>query len=144
MWSPDGAKIAYLGGGTDPDGNEARNIDLWTFDLNSEQSNQDIFSGVQEAFRGLSWGTPSTVTPLLRLRINDPHPLTAGVSTTGTVYLTAPAPSGGTTVTLTRLGAAGIITLPPFVNIPEGETQANFQIDSAFEPTTGTRMFWQK
>lgn len=131
VWSPDGSGIGYFGGYVTTDG-DAINTDVWTYDLATGQSNQEVFSGVQEAFRGLSWGTPSTFIPPVSVRINDPNPLTAGRSTTGTVYLSTPAPAGGTLITLTINGAAGIITLPQSsLTVPQGETQATFTIDSA-------------
>lgn len=132
IWSPDGGKIAYFGGSLDPEGNDSGNTEIWTVDLVTEAAQQLLTDGTVEAFQGLSWGVPSTTTPALRLRIADPIPVTAGQSTTGTVYLRDPAPAGGTVITLTRLGAAGIIDLPQTsVTIPEGATEATFPINTS-------------
>ncbi|MBK9766716.1 MAG: hypothetical protein IPP63_06690 [Chloracidobacterium sp.] len=79
---------------------------------------------------GLSWGTPPAAGPALSLRINQPNPVTSGTSTTATVYLNEPAPTGGVTVSLQALGAIGAMTVPSSVVIAEGETQAVFTIDT--------------
>lgn len=131
VWSPDGSEIAYLGGSIDPEGNEVANNEIWTFDLTTQIPEQVLFDGVPEAFQGLSWRVPAAATPLLRIRINDPNPVTAGQSTTGTVYLSAPAPAGGTVINLSRSGATGIIDLPQSsVTVPEGATEATFPINT--------------
>jgi hypothetical protein len=130
-WSPDGTEIAYFAGTWDPVEQDTGRNEIWTFHLGSQTSQQVLYDGGTEAFTGLSWRVPSTTTPPLRIRINAPNPVMAGYPTTGTVYLNAPAPAGGTEISLTRLGAAGIIELPqPSVTIPEGATEATFPINT--------------
>jgi Tol biopolymer transport system component len=129
-WSPDGNEIAYFAGAWLPDG-DSGNTEIWKFDLATQSTQQLHVDGGLEALTGMSWRVPSTTTPPLRIRINTPNPVMAGYPTTGTVYLNAPAPAGGTEITLTRLGAAGIIDLPqPSVIIPEGATEATFPINT--------------
>ncbi len=127
-WSPDGTEIAYFAGRWDPVEHDTGRNEIWTLHLGSQTSQQLLYDGGTEAFTGLSWQIPSTVTPALRIRINDPNPVMGGSATTGTVYLNAPAPAGGTVITLTRTGAAGIIELPPTVTVPEGATEVTFPI----------------
>lgn len=55
-----------------------------------------------------------------------PSPIVSGASATGTVTLTAGAPSGGTTVNLSASStAAGV---PVSINIPEGQTSGTFPV----------------
>lgn len=136
-WSPDGTKIAYITSTNFPD---VPNGEIWTIDANFGYEDQVVFHGGYETFRGLSWGTPSSEIPPLRVKINDPHPVEAGTSTTGTVYLSSPAPAGGTTVTLDYNGdltVPYIFTFPEStgspreltLTVPEGATEAAFQIE---------------
>ncbi len=136
-WSPDGTKIAYITSTNYPN---VPNGEIWTVDANFGHEEQVVFHGGYETFRGLSWGTPSSEVPPLRVKINDPHPVEAGTSTTGTVYLSSPAPAGGTTVTLSYNGDLTqpyIFTFPESTDspreltltVPEGATEAAFQID---------------
>ena len=140
VWSPDGSEIAYLGGSIDPEGNEVANNEIWTFDLTTQIPEQVLFDGVPEAFQGLSWRVPAAATPLLRIRINDPNPVTAGQSTTGTVYLSAPAPAGERHQPVS-LGATGIIDLPQSsVTVPEGATERHFRSTPRSGSTTVAMM----
>jgi len=58
----------------------------------------------------------------------DPPSFTAGQATTGTVYLSQPAPAGGLTVTLKS--SRGGFTLPTAIAVPVGVTSANFYLTS--------------
>lgn len=134
VWSPNAGenKIAYLAGDQNPD-NPISNLEIRTIDLDTEFEEQIISQGVPDGLRGFDWGIPSTVVPQLSMRINAPHPLLGGTSTTGTLYLSSPAPAGGTTITLLAGNPVGqtVISLPSTaILIPEGQTQANFQIDA--------------
>ncbi len=131
VWSPDGTKIAYPIGGYDEIAEyEIRGLGVRSYELATGIEEQIDLSGFFEGVNGLHWGTPTTVQETLSMRINSPHPLASGSSTTGTLYLADPAPPGGTTVTLSTLGAVGAITVPASVVIPEGETTVNFPITS--------------
>lgn len=129
-WSPNGEKIAYIASTSSP---FVPNGEIWSLDITNGTEEQIMFHGSYDALRGLSWGIPSSQTPTLRLKINDPHPVFAGTSTTGTVYLAAPAPAGGAQITLSYSGDLSfprIFTLPETViTIPEGQTEAVFDID---------------
>ncbi len=131
VWSPDGTKIAYPIGQYDEIAEyEVRGYGVRTYDLTTADVEDVDLTGFFEGINGLHWGVPTTTVPTLSMRINSPHPLASGSSTTGTLYFADPAPPGGTTVTLSTLGAIGAITVPASVVIPEGETTVNFPITS--------------
>ena len=132
VWSPDGTKIAYPIGAYDeiPD-YEIRGLGVRSYELATGIEEQIDLSGIFEGVNGLHWGVPTTVQEPLSMRINSPHPLASGAATTGTLYLDAPAPAGGTTVTLSALGMVGAITVPASVVIPEGQQTVDFPITSA-------------
>jgi hypothetical protein len=69
--------------------------------------------------------TPSSVLTSVNLVLTS---LTGGLSTTGTVTISAPAPAGGLTVSLaTNIGQASV---PASVVVLEGATTANFTLSS--------------
>lgn len=128
VWSPDGTKIAfYAGENLDYDG--GLRIEMIGVD-GSNQTQVFTPDGIPR-FSGLSWGVSSQVTPPLTLRINSPHPVPGGDSTTGVVTIDTPAPVGGVTVNLFCSCAVGAITIPPSVTIEEGQTQGSFPISTA-------------
>lgn len=131
VWSPDGTKIAYPIGQYDEIADvEILGLGVRTYDLTTSIVEDVDLTGFYEGINGLHWGVPTTVQPTLSMRINSPHPLASGSSTTGTLYLNAPAPVGGTSITLSALGAIGAITVPTSVVIPEGQVSVDFPITS--------------
>ncbi len=138
VWSPDGTTIAYPAAQVDFTQfvvNVGRAVR--TYNLQTQQMEEIYVSGSPEGIHGMTWGTPTNEVPAIGLHINSPHPLAAGQSTTGTVYLADPAPPGGQLVSLTMTnGDAGTISFPESnVVIPEGATQATFAIDSPINTT---------
>ncbi len=134
VWSPNPGenKIAYLAGDQNPD-NPIEGLEIRTIDLGTSLEEQIVSQGVPYGLRGMDWGIPSAIVPPLTLRINQPHPLLGGTSTTGTLTRATPAPAGGVTITLLAGNPVGqtIISLPSTsVFIPEGQTQGTFQIDA--------------
>src|SRR5262245_56189378 len=71
---------------------------------------------------------PSTAPTLTAVSIN-PASVVDGNSTTGTMTLSAPAPSGGMVVTLSDNSAA--VTIPASVTIAAGATSAGFTITTS-------------
>jgi hypothetical protein len=59
-----------------------------------------------------------------------PNPVTGGEPATGTVTLTSPAPSGGSSVTLISSNT-DYATVPPSVTVLEGQTSASFTISTS-------------
>lgn len=76
------------------------------------------------AYRAL---TGMTIASITALSLN-PTTVTAGATSTGTVTLNIPAPSGGTVVTLSSNNAAA--TVPPSVTVPEGSNTAQFTVNT--------------
>jgi hypothetical protein len=70
-------------------------------------------------------------SPIASLTVS-PSTVIGGESSTGTVTLTAPAPSGGSVVTLSDVGE--VTTIPESVTVPAGATTATFPI--ATQPVT--------
>jgi len=89
--------------------------------------------------------TAGGATSVSALAIN-PVSLTGGGSTTGTVTLSAAAPSGGAVVTLAKAlsnGGTGTVpaTIPASVTVPAGQTSASFAIGtSSVIATTNVRI----
>ena len=133
VWSPDGLSIAYPAADVDFNVFELYvGRAIRTFNLQTQQMDEIYVSGLPEGIHGMTWGTPTSIVPPISLRINSPHPLTSGQSTTGIINLADPAPPGGMAVTLTVAnGDTSSITLPvSVITVPEGQTHANFAIDS--------------
>lgn len=59
----------------------------------------------------------------------NPSSIVAGQSTTGTVTISGPAPAPGVVVTLQT--SSGLVTAPPTVTIPTGQTSATFTVDTS-------------
>src|SRR3954463_3401645 len=81
----------------------------------------------RSAFVNLAAG--ATAPSLASLAIT-PASVAGGSNATGTVGLTSAAPSGGLSVTLAT-GNASVAQPPPIVNVPAGQTQANFTVTTS-------------
>ncbi len=80
---------------------------------------------ITAAYGGLSNYAYMTVQPLLRSISVSPYSVIGGSSATGTVNLNGPAPSGGTTVTLSSSPAASV---PASVTVAAGATTQTFAV----------------
>jgi len=74
--------------------------------------------------------------PLLKLII-DPSQVVHGTSATGTVYLTAIAPAGGTNVLLMSSDIS-IATVPSFITVPGGRDKVDFAVTTLMAGPTVT------
>jgi hypothetical protein len=130
--SADGGKtfsqinVTSVGGGVlnmavDPSGNTS----LGWVGYNSNSGKYDVF---------FSRGTVTTSSPLASLTLN-PSTVYGSISTTGTVTLSAPAPSTGLVVYTTAGGGA---VVPFSVTIPAGSSSADFEIDTSSVSTQTT------
>lgn len=72
---------------------------------------------------------PAPPNPIASLSLS-PTSVLGGASSTGTVTLGSPAPSGGAVVALTRSNAS-VVTVPPNVTVPAGQTSAPFTITTS-------------
>jgi subtilase family serine protease len=68
-----------------------------------------------------------TVTPALSSLAFSPNPVTAGSATTGTITLTGPAPTGGSSVTVAESG----VSTPIACTVPAGSTTGTFSVTVA-------------
>lgn len=83
----------------------------------------------------LGW-KPSTATPPVLSAVSaSPNPVTGGQSATGTVTLSAVAPSGGAVVALASASSA--FSVPASVTVPQGVRTASFTIRTT-APSTAT------
>ena len=84
-----------------------------------------------------------TVNPSVNVWVTSlalsPSTVTAGASSTGTVTLNAPAPSGGATVQLSSMSPA---TVPPTVTVPGGATTATFTVGTTSVSATTQAKLW--
>jgi len=76
----------------------------------------------------LGYNQAQTSQPTLSSLVLNPSSVTGGQSATGTVNLTAPAPSGGTAVTLSNANSAA--SVPSSITIPANLSSANFAINT--------------
>src|SRR5262249_55816719 len=65
--------------------------------------------------------------PLLQSMTISPTSVRGGTNATGTVFLSAPAPAGGISVTLSTSNRA-VPPVPGIVNVPGGQTSASFTL----------------
>src|SRR5205814_2630462 len=65
--------------------------------------------------------------PLLQSMTISPASVAGGTSATGTVFLSAPSPSGGISVTLATSNSSAA-QVPSIVNVPAEQTSANFSV----------------
>jgi hypothetical protein len=65
--------------------------------------------------------------PLLQSVTISPASVAGGTRATGTVFLSAPSPSGGISVTLATSNSSAA-QVPGIVNVPAGQTSANFSV----------------
>ncbi len=85
-------------------------------------------AGVAGPFSSTRSFTPTAATgtaPALSSLAVAPSSVVGGASSTGTVTLTAPAPTGGSVVSLSSANAAAV-SVPPSVTVPSGQLSANF------------------
>jgi len=75
----------------------------------------------------LSPGSVAAQDPPLASLVLNPNSVVGGLSATGTITLSAPAPPGGTVVTLTNPKPQAA-TIPPSVLVSEGSTASTFPI----------------
>jgi hypothetical protein len=84
----------------------------------------------------LGWKPPVATAPTLSSVSASPNPVTGGQSSTGTVTLSAVAPTGGTVVALAS--ASSVFSVPASVTVPQGARTASFRITTAATSTVTT------
>lgn len=74
--------------------------------------------------------------PLLQSMTISPASVAGGTNSTGTVFLSSPAPAGGISVTLATSNSS-VAVVPGIVSVPGGQTSANFTV-TTFAVQTNT------
>jgi hypothetical protein len=93
-------------------------------------------AGRVNVYRALQAVSGSPTQPSLSSLSLNPTSVVGGNSSTGTVTLTAPAPSGGFVVNLSSSNTS-VATVPSSVTVPAGATSANFTV--ATNPVSSVR-----
>ncbi len=114
--------------------------DLGRFDITTSPVEQPTPVTISVTGRGITRSATLTVAPSLPALTGlgvSPSSVAAGTSSTGTVTLGSPAPSGGVTVTLgsSLPGSAGV---PGTVTVPAGSTSATFPVSTSPDARTTT------
>jgi hypothetical protein len=99
-----------------------------TFQIRTHEVGFTAQREVQAVLGSITRSAVITLTPSLRSFTVNPTTVVGGNPITGTVTLHAPAPAGGTVVTLSS--GSGAIIVPNSVMIPAGQTTATFQIQT--------------
>jgi hypothetical protein len=100
-------------------------------------SNVSISGTYNGATQSALLGIEASTLNLLSL---SPTSVTGGASSTGTINLTSPAPSGGTVVSLSSSDPS-VAAVPDFVTVPAGATSATFAVaTSAVSASTSVVM----
>lgn len=77
-----------------------------------------------------------SLSPVVAALTVSPNTLVAGLSATGTITLSGPAPAGGQLVSLTTNNVSA--TVPATVNVPQGSTSATFSVTTVSVPVEVT------
>jgi hypothetical protein len=111
-------------------GNTANSFDITTSRvfLQSSVRIDATAGGVTKSF-WMDLGSDPNAPPLLQSVAVSPTSVAGGSTATGTVFLSQPAPAGGITVTLAT--SSSVATAPGIVNVPGGQTSANFTITTS-------------
>ncbi|MCI0535199.1 MAG: hypothetical protein L0Z50_08220 [Verrucomicrobiales bacterium] len=111
-------------------GNSANSFDITTSRvfLQSSVRIDATAGGVTKSF-WMDLGSDPNAPPLLQSVTVSPTSVAGGGTVTGTVFLSQPAPTGGITVTLAT--SSSVATAPGIVNVPGGQTSANFTVTTS-------------
>ncbi len=121
-----------------PEGNSAVSFTITTSPVIGLPTGGNIFAtagGVTKSVFITVTADPNA-PPLLQSLSITPSSLPGGTAATGTVVFSAPAPAGGTSVTLSTSNRA-VATVPGIVTVPGGQTSATFTV-TTFPVTADT------
>lgn len=113
------------------------NSSVGTFNIGTGAVAATSVRQVQVTYAGKTLSANVTLTPSLQKVTVSPSVVQAGKSTTGTVFIFAPAPAGGYSVSLSDNSSA--LSTPTSVTIPAGATSASFSITTAKVTSAATR-----
>ena len=101
-----------------------------SFTITGRQTNRNYTLGIYASDGNSAQSATLTVIGNSIASVSmSPSTVQSGSSSTGTVVLTSPAPTGGWLVTL-RAGAAGSVNPPANVTVPAGATSATFTVST--------------
>jgi hypothetical protein len=114
---------------TIPGGNSASSFAIGTSRVTGLPTGGNVFATAGDVTKSIfvNVSADPNAPPLLQSMTISPSSVSGGTNATGTVFLSSPAPAGGISVTLATSNA-NAARAPGVVNVPAGQTSANFTI----------------
>jgi hypothetical protein len=114
---------------TIPGGNSASSFAIGTSRVTGLPTGGNVFATAGDVTKSIfvNVSADPNAPPLLQSMTISPSSVSGGTNSTGTVFLSSPAPAGGISVTLATSNA-NAARAPGVVNVPAGQTSANFTI----------------
>src|SRR4029450_4297603 len=114
---------------TIPAGNSATSFAIGTSTVTGLPTGGNVFATAGEVTKSIfvNVSADPNAPPLLQSMTITPASVSGGTNATGTVFLSSPAPAGGASITLATSNA-NAARAPGVVNVPAGQTSANFTI----------------
>jgi hypothetical protein len=114
---------------TIPAGNSATSFAIGTSTVTGLPTGGNVFATAGGVTKSIfvNVSPDPNAPPLLQSMTITPASVAGGTNATGTVFLSAPAPAGGASITLATSNAAAA-TVPGVVNVPSGQTSASFTV----------------
>ena len=114
---------------TIPEGNSATSFAIGTSAVTGLPTGGNVFATAGGVTKSIfvNVSADPNAPPLLQSMTITPTSVRGGTNATGTVFLSAPAPAGGISVTLSTSNRA-VATVPGIVTVPGGQTSASFTV----------------
>jgi hypothetical protein len=114
---------------TIPEGNSATSFTIGTSSVSGLPTGGNVFATAGGVTKSIfvNVSPDPNAPPLLQSMTITPTSVRGGTTATGTVFLSAPAPAGGISVTLATSNLA-VATVPGIVSVPSGQTSASFTV----------------
>jgi hypothetical protein len=114
---------------TIPEGNSATSFTIGTSAVSGLPTGGNVFASAGSVTRSIfvNVSPDPNAPPLLQSMTISPTTVSGGTSATGTVFLSAPAPAGGISVTLATSNAS-VARVPGIVSVAGGQTSASFTV----------------
>jgi hypothetical protein len=114
---------------TIPEGNSATSFTIGTSAVSGLPTGGNVFASAGGVTRSIfvNVSPDPKAPPLLQSMTISPTTVRGGTSATGTVFLSAPAPAGGISVTLATSNAS-VVRVPGIVSVAGGQTSASFTV----------------
>jgi hypothetical protein len=110
-------------------GNSTNTFTIGTSSVSGLSTGGNVFASAGGVTRSIfvNVAPDPNAPPLLQSIAISPTSIAGGTRATGTVFLSAPSPSGGISVTLATSNSSAA-QVPGIVNVPAGQTSANFTV----------------